>query len=45
MATRVMDLKANPLKIDPDVNIPEAVRRAAEAAEAAQRAAYPDSAP
>jgi len=45
MATRVMDLKANPLKIDPDVKIPEAVRRAAEAAEAAQRAAYPDSAP
>lgn len=43
--TRVADLKGNPKPIDPDVKIPEAVRRAAEAAEAAQRAAYPDQVP
>lgn len=43
--TRVADLKGNPNPIDPDVKIPEAVRKAAEAAEAAQRAAYPDQTP
>lgn len=43
--TRVADLKGNPNPIDPDVKIPEAVRRAAEAADAAQRAAYPEQTP
>lgn len=38
-------LRANPNPIDPDVKVPAAVRRAAEAAEAAQRAAYPDQTP
>lgn len=42
MATKVSDLKGNNRPIDPDVVIPEAVKRAAAAAEAAQRAAYPD---
>lgn len=42
MVTKVSDLKGNNRPIDPDVKIPEAVRRAAERAEAAQREAYPD---
>jgi len=42
MVTKVSDLKGNNRPIDPDVVIPEAVKRAAAAAEAAQRAAYPD---
>jgi hypothetical protein len=43
--TKASQLRANPNPIDPDVKVPEAVRRAAEAAEAAQRAAYPDQNP
>lgn len=42
MITKASQLKADTRPIDPDVKVPEAVRRAAEAAEAAQRAAYPD---
>ncbi len=42
MATKVSDLRGNNRPVDPDVVIPEAVKRAAAAAEAAQRAAYPD---
>ena len=42
MVTKVSDLKGNNRPVDPDVVIPEAVKRAAAAAEAAQRAAYPD---
>lgn len=42
MVTKAADLRANPRAIDPDVKIPAAVRRAAEAADAAQKAAYPD---
>jgi hypothetical protein len=42
MVTKVSDLKGNNRPVDPDVKIPEAVRRAAERAEAAQREAYPD---
>lgn len=45
VATKVADLKPNPSRIDPNVKIPAAVQRAADAAEAAQKAAYPDSAP
>lgn len=43
--TRASDLKGNQRPIDPDVKVPAAVQRAAAAAEAAQRAAYPDQAP
>jgi hypothetical protein len=43
--TKASQLRPNPNPIDPDVKVPEAVRRAAEAAEAAQRAAYPDQNP
>ncbi len=42
MVTKVSDLKGNNRPVDPDVVMPEAVRRAAERSEAAQRAAYPD---
>lgn len=42
--SRVSDLRPNTTPIDPDVKVPAAVKRAAEAAEAAQRAAYPDQA-
>ena len=37
---RVADLRANPRPIDPDVVVPAAVKRAAEAAEAAHKATY-----
>lgn len=43
--TRVADLRADTRPIDKDVKIPAAVLRAAAAAEAAQRAAYPDQTP
>jgi len=42
MATKVSDLKGNNRPVDPDVVVPEAVRRAAERAEQIQREAYPD---
>lgn len=45
MVTRVADLRPDNRPIDKDVKVPAAVRRAAEAAEAAQRAAYPEQAP
>lgn len=43
--TKVSSLRGNSKAIDPDVKVPAAVRRAAEAAEAAQKAAYPDQTP
>lgn len=43
--TKASDLKGNSRPIDPDVKVPEAVRRAAERSEALQRAAYPDQNP
>lgn len=43
--TRVASLRPNNRPVDPDVKIPPAVLRAKEAAEAAQRAAYPDGQP
>jgi hypothetical protein len=43
--TRVASLRPNTRPVDPDVKIPAAVTRAREAAEAAQRAAYPDGQP
>jgi len=43
--TRVSSLRPNGRPVDPDVKIPAAVLRAREAAEAAQRAAYPDQTP
>jgi hypothetical protein len=45
VVTKVANLRPNPNPIDPDVVVPAAVRRAAEAATAAQAAAYPDGAP
>lgn len=45
MVTRAASLQANPRPIDPDVKVPEAVKRAAAAAEAAQRQAYPGQNP
>jgi len=42
---RVTSLRPNTRPIDPDVKIPAAVTRAREAAEAAQRTAYPDQTP
>lgn len=43
--TRVASLRPNTRPVDPDVKIPAAVTRAREAAEAAQRAAYPENQP
>lgn len=43
MVTKAANLRPNMIPIDPDVKIPEAVKRAAAAAAAAQLAAYPDS--
>jgi len=45
VVNRVADLKGNPRPIDPNVKVPAAVQRAADAADAAQRAAYPDQSP
>lgn len=45
MVTRVADLRADTRPIDKDVKVPEAVKRAAAAAEAAQLKAYPDQNP
>ncbi len=42
---RASSLRPNTRPVDPDVKIPEAVKRAAAAAEAAQLAAYPENAP
>lgn len=42
MVTKVANLRPDTRMIDPDVKVPEAVKRAAAAAEAAQLAAYPD---
>jgi hypothetical protein len=42
---KTASLRPNPNPIDPDVKVPAAVTRAREAAEAAQRAAYPDQTP
>lgn len=43
--TRVESLRHNTVPVDPDVKIPAAVIRAREAAEKAQREAYPDGPP
>lgn len=45
MVTRAADLRADTRPIDKDVKVPQAVQRAAAAAEALQRAAYPDQTP